>query len=400
MNEKMKTRWQWHIVLLAVLLMLFSILCWLGFAKSVAGSLISRMNPAETARSTETAADEPAAQTVQAQGSANKLSRYLEKIDRITDAVDTRWYGNMFQKSGFSKMDSVFTYYTTGEIASSQVMRGSGEWLFYKSATDGSTISDYEGTNLYSPEELDEILETTLSIQNKMEARGIRFALLFAPNKETLYSRYMPDSYKYSPVNRTGELTRKLQENGVNAHFPMEALLKDSEEYRLYYSNDTHWNQLGAYVGSKEVLASWGIEMPGLANREISAYPLSEYHHYGASADLAQIAGLTFAFDDEEEYLISGTKSVDWAKLGEEQDSGQISYFSNEDAMLDATLFLVGDSFRVSMIPSLAEIFSDIHVIHRSFYNSSMLDEIDPDYLIVQIVERYSDAVRHLDVLI
>ena len=63
-------------------------------------------------------------------------------------------------------------------------------------------------------------------------------------------------------------------------------------------------------------------------------------------------------------------------------------------------VLLVGDSFRTSMIPALSKVFSDVYVLHRSFYNAIMLDEIDPDYVIVEYVERYSENIGEVQNLI
>ena len=53
-----------------------------------------------------------------------------------------------------------------------------------------------------------------------------------------------------------------------------------------------------------------------------------------------------------------------------------------------------------SQAPSLCEIFSDVYVIHRSYYRTALLDEINPDYLIAEYVERYSSKIGDIEFLI
>jgi hypothetical protein len=52
------------------------------------------------------------------------------------------------------------------------------------------------------------------------------------------------------------------------------------------------------------------------------------------------------------------------------------------------------------MIPSLRETFSDVYVVHRSYYTADLLDEIEPEYLIAEYVERYSSNIGKISSLV
>lgn len=394
MNKKMKA-WNWHIILLLILLILFSARCWINFAKSVVTEFVSKITPAstvETAHISESNTAASTAQNARPSGSVKQIALRIDQIDRLLDTMDTTWYQHMYKKSLFSKMDSLFTYCTTSEIASQQVLKGSNGWLFYKSTTDGNTIGDYEGTNFYSQEEIDAMLNIALSVQEEVEKRGIQFALLLAPNKENVYAQYMPDSYTYSPVSRTSELHQILAKNGVNSHFPKQALQDNAKNHQLYYYGDTHWNQLGAYVGIQEVLRSWCIEIPDLASQKIVSRPQNPNN-----MDLVRIAGLQPFLNNDLEYEFSGYGSAIADNSNEEFNKQNLIHTTNTNAKVNASLLLVGDSFRLSMTPVLSELFSDFYVIHRSDYSNDLLDKINPDYLIVELVERHSNHLKYLD---
>ena len=76
-----------------------------------------------------------------------------------------------------------------------------------------------------------------------------------------------------------------------------------------------------------------------------------------------------------------------------------MSYFKNENALISKKIFLVGDSFRTSMIPVLRKIFAEVYVVHRDCYTAKMIDEIKPEYLMVEYVERYSSELKKLKIL-
>lgn len=303
----------------------------------------------------------------------------------------------LYNKSDLSGIDAAVTYYATGEILSVQVIKGKDGWLFYKSVGDGDTLADYEGTNRQAAEELEEIANTVLMTQKEIEDKGIEFVIMVAPNKENIYAEYMPDIYSHAAESSTDIMIEYLQNKGVNIVSPKETLLNKHLDSELYFRYDTHWNQLGAYMAVRDTLLSWDIAVPELSNRVVTAKGLKGKYHYGAEADLAEMAGLREIFSDEIEYEVEGTVSVDWMVYELEQNSGEVSYFYNEQAKCNATVLLIGDSFRSAMIPSLNEQFTDVYVVHRWKYTQGIVDSISPEYMIVEYVERYSDDMRGID---
>ncbi|MCI9098498.1 MAG: hypothetical protein HFH58_01235 [Lachnospiraceae bacterium] len=352
--------YKWHTLVLINGIFLLSVLCWIGFAKNITNNILS---------------------------------------DNGIPKTDFRWNDHVYKKEVLSKIDSVITYLATGKITSSQVVLGEERWLFYKGKTDSDSIADYEGTNRYSENEMQEIVRTALRTQEIVEKQGSKFVILVPPNKENIYAEYMPDTYHHAEISSTDILIGYLKAGGVNIVSPKKSLLESRLDKQVYYSYDTHWNQLGAYIGVREVLGTWGIEIPELCSREIQTLNLRDNYHYCGEDDLAKMLGLRMVFNDEKEYKVDGTAEIDWEKFADEQTDG-VSHFKNYDAMISGEVFLVGDSFRTSMIPALGETFSDVYVVHRNCYEPEMFKEINPDYLIVEYVERYSSDIGEIHSLI
>jgi hypothetical protein len=376
-------------------------LCWINFAKNIGSSLPTSTDTETTVSVSNDVKSSNTVVVSDVKKSENKITKYVAKLDSYVDKLDSKWYDNMFNKGKLSMVDVYYTYFLTNEIASSQVLLGSDNWLFYKSSTEGDSIADYEGTNRYSSEAMSNILNQALATQEELESRNIKFEIMVAPNKENVYSKYMPNTYTHSEVSSTDLLIDYLAENGVNIVSPKQELLANHDEFQLYYSYDTHWNQLGAYIGVKNVLASWNISKPTLAERSISSYNLAGNYHECGEDDLAKMIGMRESlFNDEIEYEIDGTEIMDWEEFEKELDNNAVQYFNNPDAQINAKLLLVGDSFRIAMLPSLRETFSDVYVINRLSYSSKFLNEIEPDYLIAEYVERYSSKIGKISSLV
>lgn len=383
MEKPVKKKIQWHIIVIVAMVFLLSIASWLQILNKKA------IETASDASGNNTASD--AALPAQQQAQNRILYDTCRSIDAAIDKADSTW--SVYMKPFFSKIDTIVTYFGIGEIASVQVVAGSNKWLFYKSTIDGNPIADFEGTNRYSTQEMEMIAESALSIQNRLKDRGIQFVLFVPPNKENVYWEYMPDIYVHAEESSTDILIDFLQQKGVNVVSPKQDLIENHLTTQLYYYYDTHWNQLGAYIGVRNTLDFWNISMPELSNRNTLSKALKDNYHYCGEDDLAKMLDMRSFFSDEIEYEVDGTVPLDWATFEAEQTANMVSHYNNENAKNDSKVLLVGDSFRSSMIPALREQFVDVYVVHRFCYTPEMLDEINPDYLIAEYVERYSAQI-------
>ena len=370
-NIKLK----WHILLMIAAVLVLSLGAWINFAQKTGSVLWGWLTG--TAEIVEEEADPP--------------ENLIQPAIRMVDSEWTVW-----QEPELSKIDQTLTYFGTGELSSTQVIAGKEKWLFYRGVGDGDPIGDFEGTHTYSGQEMEEMAEAVRYVQENAESRGIRYALMVAPSKENVYPEYMPDNYTHAEKSGTDRLMEYLREKGINAVSPKAELLALHESFQLYYYYDTHWNQLGGYVGVREVLRSWGLDMPELKARKIVSKPLKDNYHFCAKDDLAFLADLRSVLSDEPEYEIEGTASMDWATFEAEQNNYETSHFTNESAVNQATVLVVGDSFRAAMVPALREQFRDVYVVARDAYAPWLLDDCQPDYLLAEYVERYSSEIVNI----
>lgn len=401
---------KWHISLIVIGICLYSLICWLTLAHTCVSkysSLLSKSNSTVTSEfnsdSTGAASGDKNSTTIAIDNSKNapdKIISAFSKMDKVIDKLDSIWYSHMYARGKISKTDSVITYFIDGEIMSSQVLLGTNNWLFYKSITDSDPIADYEGTNLHSADELNYILAAALTTQEELEKQGIQFVILVAPNKENVYSDFMPKEYIKASKTRTDIMVEFLQENGVNISYPKRELLNNNN-LQLYFKYDTHWNQLGAYIGVQSALAQFKIYIPNINQQTISSTPLANNYRYCGVDDLANMIRLRdLVFNDDVEYQINGTIKTYWALIEAENDKGEVSHFVNNSAKTNRTVLLVGDSFRTSMLPELQTIFTNVYVVHRSAYTSELINEVAPDYLIAEYVERYSAQIEEINTLV
>ena len=119
------------------------------------------------------------------------------------------------------------------------------------------TLDDYTGKT-FSERKCHNIVQTVKLIQEKAEHTGNRFVFTVAPNKNTIYSQYMPDRYKKGKTSNLDLLETLFEKYGV-CYCNLKSVLQ-SVDNELYLKRDTHWNNLGAVYGVNALVESVGKE--------------------------------------------------------------------------------------------------------------------------------------------
>ena len=289
-------------------------------------------------------------------------------------------------RSQLIRLNSLLSVEILGDPASDSVVLGKEGWLFY---ADEDRIEDYKGSNLYTEEELAQIRDNCLASKDYLEKRGIEFVVLIPSNKEDIYSRYLPDY-----ITKKGELTRArqvvdcLREAGIRVVYPRQELLDYSGEYDLYWHYDTHWNNLGAYIGAKALLEELGVQVPPVEELTIEPDDFSGY-------DLAGMMNLKSYYEEnlpaDVNYLLSGYPVNNMTAI-QVNDATELIYQS--DAPDKRRFFMVRDSFAGSMAPVLASSFAYTYMPHwNGCFEQSMIDAQQPDIFVYEVVERRLDIL-------
>ncbi len=149
------------------------------------------------------------------------------------------------------------------------VVLGKDSWLFYRSEAlgDGDTFNDYTGGMLFSDKELRKLEVILEESRREFSRSGIVYLVVVAPNKNTVYSEYLPEE-----IERRAKATTRMSQfmahmkthSGVEIIDLREPLIRAKEEHPVYMRTDSHWNTYGAYVGYREIMRSLADRFPSL----------------------------------------------------------------------------------------------------------------------------------------
>ena len=318
------------------------------------------------------------------------------QISEFPTLFDAYMNDNLPYKNYLVTINSMADYYLFNTSSSDDVIVGDKGWLFYvgHENNDEDPLADYEGTNLYSIDELEIIAENMTNARDFLASQGKEFVVTIIPNKSRVYSEYMPDMCgDVSQECRLNQVYQYLSENTdltiVSPYNDIVSYKEAHPETQLYFKYDTHWNNFGAYVAAQSISRVWGFEMPDLDTVE-QVYVDSDTY------DLARMINLGDYL--KEDAPIATAYSGHMARV-EIQSDGMSFTGTVDQGTADARkLYIIGDSFSALLFPYLACHFNSSKSDMYYNYNYSSLERYDPDVVVFECVERYLNNMLHFSI--
>lgn len=262
-------------------------------------------------------------------------------------------------------------------------------WLFYQADQDGNPLKEAQGVLKYTAGEEAEMLavaaENELEIKTRLSEIDARLYYMAGPNKESVYHQYLPDYYKsFDDMSRMEYFAETLEKNGYPFIYPLEELKLASEQEEVYYRQDIHWNDYGAYIGFKKAIEIMNPDKDLSFLDEITVFTEPETE---IDTDLIRLSSVRGIFRDHQVRVsYFDTYRVELNPMFDDT----VLETRCEDAPIDETIMLVGDSFRTAMIPYFERTYKHCFFMHRWDYESQYLEWFYPDVILLESVERYT----------
>ena len=271
----------------------------------------------------------------------------------------------------------VDTNYMAPQIVNGSTILGRSWWLFF--AGDDSE-SYYKGTNLLSDETLQSYADKVNRLKELCDARGISLYMIFYPNKEQVYSEYMPTYEIVDEYKRTQRLVDYLNENtSVPSVYPLNELKTADIYWPSYCMYDTHWNHFGAFYGMQALYKVMGMELTNPIYETI-------YQTANDRNDLLTLAGLSREnYPEDPDYVVNYKPEI------ENDDFEVIAPVSrvNSKSSNQQRLVFISDSFREAMANYIVKDFSYTTLAHGDYINDISEDILNGNVLVMGCVERY-----------
>jgi hypothetical protein len=138
------------------------------------------------------------------------------------------------------------------------VIVGKDTWLFYcsEALNDGNSINDFMGSVPLAKATLENLRMRLEENNRKFAEKGIKYIVAIAPNKNTIYSEYLPERFvKNRSRTRLEQFCDYMDQlSSIKVLDLSKPMLKEKSKLSLYLATGSHWNSFGAYVGYREIM--------------------------------------------------------------------------------------------------------------------------------------------------
>ena len=280
-----------------------------------------------------------------------------------------------------------------GDSAVSGVILGRKDWLFY--SKKGLVQYSTENTGYPTPDQA-RLKSNFTKLGNDFKARKIPLFLAVAPNKEAIYSEFLPAWYRArfrQNPRLENFLSSAASSQGLFSVGFHEFLLLSKAQGQLYHKTDTHWNGLGGALATIHLLN----ELRKVDSR-IPAATLADFTKKieGRPGDLGRmIADDYFRVENDVRYSLEGHPTPE-----KSESVGRMNIYHNAKAVGAPRILLYCDSFGSEITQHLIRLFKNVCFGEPKtnwYLSRIMLEKCQPDIAISLFVERR--LMGHVDQL-
>lgn len=300
---------------------------------------------------------------------------------------DTNFVGQENNNAGDVDPTAAQPYFPAREM--NGTIFGRDDWMF---CNYDNSIGYYCGSNLMTEQQMKDRLSLMQKLQQLCDSRGVKLQFMIAPNKEQVYSEFMPTytiENSYKKVPRFVDYVN--QNSSVKIIYPIDELRSAKDTMSTYYKYDTHWNHYGSFIAVQALYKNMGLDYvsPDSVN----------YTEGSCIWGLVITAGLSWKdYDRDYDHIADYKPEIELFNTDGVIDhihtEKSAVYRTDSTASDQSRLVMVGDSFRLYMMPYLERDFAHVSVAHRDNIGDIQDDIRQADILVVECVERLDDSLN------
>jgi len=274
-------------------------------------------------------------------------------------------------------------------VKTGRAFLGQNAWLFY---SDEYSIDNYQNKTQFSQEQLIRIENNIAYRQYLLRKNNIDYFVFIAPDKNRIYGENYPEYiHKIREYGRAEQLVKyiKQSKNHIDICYPMNALLDEKGKNVVYYRFDTHWNDLGAFVGYYELMNNIKVSIPNL--RFFTYDDISIDQREETTGDLMNMLQISRQDISKNSVYTTFVRPKSAYTFQYRQNEGTKGVETvNTKSLNNLKVLFLRDSFSSAWTPYMAQTFAHVKMIWSQDFNAnySVIMEFKPDIVIQEVVER------------
>ena len=302
------------------------------------------------------------------------VASFPRRFERYwNDSFAFRWY--LIRAHSIAKL-------ALGASPSPKVLLGQEGFLYYAAE---ESVDYFRGTRPFTDADLARWRDDLVRRQKWLADRGIRYLVVVAPNKETIYPEHMPPAIRpLRDESRLDQLLRDMRANSSVEILDLRPGLREAKAtQRVYHATDTHWNDAGAMVASRRILEKAATWFPGI---DTSPPEGSLATRVGPGGDLARLLAMEDRFT--EEYIEwRPARPARSRPLSRQENARDVALYECPTCK-GPVVVMNQDSFNENLAPFLAEHFARLALVDGTRLDEALIARERPALVIQEFVER------------
>ena len=279
-----------------------------------------------------------------------------------------------------------------------EVIQGVDNWYFF---TGNDMLEDFTGRNLLSDDDLNEWVQSYREKKKWLEDKGIRYLFVVAPNKMSIYSKFVGAPWVDNQgMGRLTQIKKQFSDSDNSSLLDLTPSLRKMNHLdTLYFKSDTHWTSYGAFLAYEVIAERVESMFPDIRfKRDFTMTPVLERRCDMENDNCGGLTDMLLDYESFDESYRKVEKNPKCAKrlpfnfeLSNLQSGHKEFYFHTNcaDGTLKAVVFR--DSFFSDLEPFLSENFKEVVYLWKEYDQNNieeLLSTFKPDIIIEERVER------------
>lgn len=283
--------------------------------------------------------------------------------------------------------------------ANSPVVVGKDGWLYLARDRSIDVLEEHRAVKPLAEEQLAHLAAAYEERRAWLAERGIRYLVVVAPNKDTIYPEYLPDAFEQvGELSRMDQVMAYLEAKSSLNVLDLRGVLREAKKSsQVFYATDSHWNANGAFPSYQAVIDRLARDFPGLKPMPASNFFPQGFTFLGG--DLSYMVGIEELITEQKFFMMPKTPlrargvSTGVFKPGYTQ-AAQAS--AMEDKSLPKAVFF-HDSYFWEILGFLGEHFNRAVYVwvkpglggQQSLFDKELIEAEKPDVVVEEIAERF-----------